>query len=283
MRLPAFCLALALCAAVPLAAWGPKGHRIVATLALQDLPPDLAEWFQGRADVFKEHVNEPDHWKASDPQEGPRHYLDCEAYGGPGRVPLSRAAAERRLGPEAFQHDGQVPWTIQDRVQELAQAFRDGDPDQVAFRAAILCHYVGDISVPLHTTENYDGQLTGQQGVHKRWESGLVERLGSWDPEPMPLEPAGADAPFQWLRASYTLVPGLLADDQAASQLGSPDASRNAWDSPYWSEFNRRQGPHVKEQLVLAGQRTAEMILLAWESAGRPTALGHAGAESRRI
>jgi hypothetical protein len=29
--------------------------------------------------------------------------------------------------------------------------------------------------VPLHTTENYNGQLTGQDGIHGFWESRLVE------------------------------------------------------------------------------------------------------------
>src|SRR5690606_8355394 len=28
---------------------------------------------------------------------------------------------------------------------------------------------------PLHTTENYNGQLTGQRGIHGLWESRLVE------------------------------------------------------------------------------------------------------------
>jgi hypothetical protein len=32
-------------------------------------------------------------------------------------------------------------------------------------------HYLGDLNVPLHTTMNYNGQLTGQEGIHGFWES----------------------------------------------------------------------------------------------------------------
>lgn len=125
MRLGSAFLAL-VCCACPLAAWGAKGHRMVAQAALRDLPPPVAAWFQGQEDTLPEHANDPDVWRSSDPLEGPRHYLDCEPYGGPGAVPRDLGAAQAMLGPEAFQEDGQVPWTIQDRVDTLARAFQGG-------------------------------------------------------------------------------------------------------------------------------------------------------------
>ena len=42
------------------------------------------------------------------------------------------------------------------------------------------------------------------------------------------------------------------------------DAQESARQSYYWAEFTRLEGPVVQEQLNRAGQRTAEMILLAW-------------------
>jgi len=41
-------------------------------------------------------------------------------------------------------------------------------------------------------------------------------------------------------------------------------------DASYWTAFRQLQEPHVKEQLTLAAQRTAEMILFAWIRAGKP-------------
>jgi hypothetical protein len=267
MRLLPVLLAFSCLVPAPLAAWGAKGHELVASAAFRDLPADLAPWFQDREQTLVDHCNDPDHWKDYDPKEGPRHFLDSEAYGGPAAVPRDIKEAEARLGTEAFQKDGQVTWVIQDRVRSLADAFRDGDPDQVTLQAAILCHYVGDLSVPLHTTANYDGEGSGQKGVHRRWETGLVERLGDWEPE-VRTPGLGADpwsAPWDWLQSSNALVAGLLQDDLEAS-----GRSRQDRESVYWREFKRRQLPKVKEQLALAGQRTARMILLAWNLAGSP-------------
>jgi hypothetical protein len=266
-------LAVVCSLSIPLAAWGRKGHEITASLAFRDLPPELGPWFQGQEAILLDHCNDPDEWRQGDAQEAPRHFLHAEAYGGPAGVPRDIQEAEARLGPEAFEQNGQVPWIIQQRVERLAKAFRAGDPARAALESAILCHYVGDLNVPLHTTANYNGQLTGQHGVHARWETGLVERLGSWDPEPRPATPGEAAwfAPFQWLQESYALVAPLLRDDAASTEPSLAQSSQwNAQISHYWTEFRRRQTPCVKEQLERAGHRTAEMILLAWTLAGQP-------------
>jgi len=272
MRLLPCLVAFAVCAPLPLPAWGRKGHQIVASLACRDLPAELAPWFQGREAILRDHCNDPDEWRNRDHQEQPRHFLDADAYGGPAQVPLERRDAEARLGPEAFEKNGQVPWVVQDRVQDLAAAFGTGDPDRAAYAAAILCHYVGDLNVPLHTAANYNGQFTGQHGVHGRWETGLVERLGSWDPAPRTavLGECPELAPFDWLVQSSALVAQLLEDDLEAGEPGAGEAQLNARRSRYWTEFARRQAPRVKEQLALAGQRSAQMILLAWTRAGSP-------------
>jgi hypothetical protein len=248
----------------------------VATAALKDVPPELAAWFQGQEATVPDHVNDPDRWKFNDPLEGPRHFLDGEPYGGADQVPVAEDAAKAQVGPDLFQKNGQVPWTILDRVQLLSRAFGAGDRAQVALEAAWLCHYVGDISVPLHTTSNHNGDDTGQHGVHKRWEAGLVERIvdqEGWVPEVRPAvlgkDPLGA--PHAWLVDSYDLVPGVLADDLQA-QDGSGRMVELDLSRDYWRIFLERQGPHVKEQLTLAAQRTARMVLLAWTNAGSPAA-----------
>jgi hypothetical protein len=269
-------LLAALFAAAPLSAWGVLGHQLVAVASVADLPPGLAAWFAGREDILRDHASDPDHWKHTDPLERPRHYLECEPYGGPDRVPLDEGAARTLLGPDAFQEAGQAPWTILDRVQVLADSFASGDPDQVALDASILCHYVGDLSVPLHTTVNRHGDRTGQRGIHKRWHTCLVERMESdegWIPEVRPagLGPHPQAAPWAWLKQGFALLPGLLADDLAA-QRADPGGEDGGFGEEYWRVFRQAQEPHVKEQLTLGAQRTAQMILLAWTRAGRPAA-----------
>jgi hypothetical protein len=189
-------------------------------------------------------------------------------------VPLPEAAARSRLGPDLFTQSGSVPWTIQDRVQRLTRAFQAGDAPTAAFEASILSHYVGDLNVPLHTTVNHDGDLTNQHGVHHRWETGLLNRIvdaGGWAPDVRPAGSAGPDAPWAWLKESFNLVAGVLADDLAAEQA-SMKATRETLGSAYWQMFLQLQAPHVKEQCSLAAQRTAQMIVLAWTQAGSPPA-----------
>ena len=256
----------------PLGAWGRQGHELVAATALRDLPPRVAAWFSGREAEVRGHANDPDDWKLLDPLEHPRHYLHCEPYGGPARVPRARAEAEARLGP-GFQANGQLPWTLLDRVGRLAAAFAAGDSGRAAVEASWLSHYVGDLNVPMHATVNHNGERTGQGGVHHRWEMGLLDRLvaGGWRPPVRPAELAKA-APWAWLEESFRLIPGVLAGDLAARQepagpVRDPDPGPG-----YWSAYLRLQGGQVQEQLTLAAQRSARMILLAWIRAGAPPA-----------
>lgn len=271
-------MATLLVLAPPLAAWGPQGHQLAATAALADLPPEVAAWFTGQEATVRDHANDPDAWKASDPLESPRHCLDVEAYGGLGGLVTEEAAARNRLGPELFQKTGQVPWVILAWVRRLAKAFARRDPGQVALEAAILSHYVADLSVPLHTTLNYDGLETGQGGIHDRWEIGLLARIcadGSWAPpvHTVELDAQPEQLPWLWLKDSYSQVREVLGDDLTAGRPAGK-GGRDTEGPRYWKVFLKLQGPAVKTQLRLSAERTAEMILYAWDRAGRPEAKG---------
>ena len=43
--------------------------------------------------------------------------------------------------------------------------------------AGAIGHYVGDLSQPLHVSENFDGQLSEQKGVHRFYEDIVVDEL----------------------------------------------------------------------------------------------------------
>jgi len=264
-------LLLVLLVAAPLSAWGDKGHRAVSALALRSLPEGPRAWFHGREAVVCDHASDPDHWK-QDRKEGPRHFLDMEAYGGPDHLPRTLQAAQVQAGGD-FYRIGVVPWIIQDRWRDLVDAFREGDSAKVALTTAVLGHYIADAHVPLHTTGNHDGQLTNQKGVHSRWESGLVERhiLA----EDLPVLPAQPDAaflnrPWEWLRAAHALLPQLLEDDRASDRTTPLDGHGKRRTQAYWMLFWAKQGPVVKQQLQLGGQHLGDAILNAWIAAGSP-------------
>ena len=266
-------LILLLLAASPLWSWGDKGHRVVSALAIRSLPAEPRAWFAGREAEVCDHASDPDHWK-QDRKEGPRHFLDMEPYGDPASLPRTLEEAQARLGGDYYRR-GVVPWIIQDRWRDLVDAFRSGDPAQVALATAILGHYIGDAHVPLHTTQNHDGQLTDQRGVHSRWESGLVERYLVIDDLSAP--PAQSDAdfldhPWDWLKAAHALVPQLLEDDRRADRTTPLSGEGKQRTQAYWLIFWAEQGPVVKQQLQLAGQHLGDAVLNAWIVAGKPAA-----------
>jgi hypothetical protein len=255
----------------PLWPWGDKGHRAVSALALRSLPPEPGAWFQGREAEVSDHASDPDHWK-QDRKEGPRHFLDMEPYGDPDHLPLTLEEAQTRLGGDYYRR-GVVPWIIQDRWRDLVAAFREGDRAKVVLATAILGHYIADAHVPLHTTENHNGQLSGQKGVHSRWETRLVERSVTevnLTVQPAKADPAFLQRPWEWLRAAHALVPQLLQDDQSADRTTPQDQGAKQRSQAYWTIFWAKQGPTVTQQLQLAGQHLGDAILNAWITAGRP-------------
>jgi hypothetical protein len=70
---------------------------------------------------------------------------------------------------------GIVPWQINFMKHQLTEAFRQKDAKRILSISADIGHYIADAHVPLHTTENYNGQLTNQHGIHGLWESRLPE------------------------------------------------------------------------------------------------------------
>jgi len=70
---------------------------------------------------------------------------------------------------------GIVPWHLQKMQRDLTEAFRRRDAKRILRLAADFGHYIGDAHVPLHTCSNYNGQKTGQHGIHGFWESRIPE------------------------------------------------------------------------------------------------------------
>jgi len=76
---------------------------------------------------------------------------------------------------ETFSQYGILPYHLESYQQRLTYAFKDRNWPLVLRISTELGHYLSDAHVPLHTTENYDGQLSGQDGIHAFWESRIPE------------------------------------------------------------------------------------------------------------
>ena len=157
--------------------WGFFAHKKINRLAVFTLPPAMSGFYKTNIEYITETAVNPDRRRYAIPEEGPRHFIDLDGYGDSAIFKLPRywADAVKQFGEDSLQAHGIVPWHIQRVYLQLKEAFLIMDPDRILRASAELGHYVADAHVPLHTTKNYDGQLTDQVGIHGFWESRLPE------------------------------------------------------------------------------------------------------------
>lgn len=182
-------------------AWGKRGHQIVGEVAtlLVSQQPDAA-WLRGQSFNFGYYANVPDFiWKrpATYELEKPEHFVDMEVFRREfaknpdvkNPFDLSRKEFEEKF-PDLKPMAGRAFWRIRELNAELegvTQQLRElkeqtGEARQKLQEkwivlAGVLAHYIGDLGQPLHVTENHDGQMTDQKGVHSYFEDSMVDWL----------------------------------------------------------------------------------------------------------
>lgn len=159
--------------------WGFWAHRRINRLATFRLPPEMGIFYKKHIDYITENAVNPDRRRYAVVGEAERHFIDLDMYGDSALqiLPKSWADAKTKFGEDSLRKHGIAPWQVQITAYQLTAAFRSKNPRQILRISADLGHYVADSHVPLHTTRNYNGQLTGQVGIHAFWESRIPELL----------------------------------------------------------------------------------------------------------
>ena len=184
MKFKNLLLALLLPCILLFSSWGFFAHQRINKLAVFTLPKDLIGFYKNNIIYVTEHAVDPDKRRYADSLEAPRHYLDADHYGEkPFEViPRKWNDAVAKLSEDTLNAYGIVPWQIQRTYFKLVKAFENRDSILILKHSADLGHYIADAHVPLHTTENYNGQMTNQVGIHGFWESRLPELFaGDYD------------------------------------------------------------------------------------------------------
>lgn len=271
--------ALLMCSLVPSSAfaWGFVAHRSIMRRAIELLPPELKPFFSANREEIVMRSVDPDLWRVAGWEDDPNHFLD---FGMPElgpypftALPRDYGAAIERFGPATMKQIGTVPWRVAEEFGNLRRGFEGfkrqspyATSDVILF-AAVASHYIQDAHMPFHATNNYDGQLTGNRGIHARFERDLIERFESRltiNPAPPVSITSPRDATFDVLLASYQLVAPILAADKAAI------AGKDAYGDEYFEEFFAAVRPTLEKRLSEAVTATAALIIGAWEQAGRP-------------
>jgi hypothetical protein len=258
----------------PAAAWGFEAHKFILDRAIALLPAELRPFFEKNRVAIVEHAIDPDLWRTVgwDAEEGPRHFLDMDAYGAPpfAALPRDRDEAVKKFGLEMINRYGLLPWRAQEIQNKLVDAFQLKQAysrDNVKLFSSVIGHYLSDAQVPFHAALNHDGQLTGQWGIHSRFETELFERYRDKlqvAPAPVVKIESVRDFTFDSLIASYSHVQAILDADKAAV------AGRDVYDDVYFELMLTKVKPVLEARLASAITATASAITSAWEQAGKP-------------
>jgi len=265
------CLAgmLGLLFAPATSAWGEKGHQLIVSKAIDTLPPSIRPFFEANRSFLLQHVGDPLEAGAKNPAERRNRFLYLDRYGRfpYESLPRSYRAAVAKFTKPKLEANGLLPWQIGVYSEKLTNAMKAGKWDEARLDAALLAAYVAESHDPFSTTENYDGQLTGQNGVAERFDVNLVDRFSSF----FPVRPNDAffihdptDYAFEACLSSHSwLETILLADRNARRGLSS-------YTDEYYDRFYNQAAAILIRQLSDAATDIASYWYSAWVNAGQP-------------
>jgi hypothetical protein len=252
----------------PARAWGRRAHRMVNAAAVENLPEPLRTYIRARESYLAEHASDPDDLTASDPTQRIHHFTDAEAYEPYPFPKLREQFVVNDRGPTPRQaREGDSIWQIDLYEKRLVEDWKRGRWAQADHDAVFLAHFACDLTQPLHTVLNYDGQLTHQLGIHARFESELVNALNR------PLAPKTASARYE-ANVRARIFGEFLASYRARQKVFAADreaaAGKGYLDPQYFPTFLRLAGPVAKARLEAAVSFVSSLWYTAWVRAGKP-------------
>lgn len=264
--------------------WGFYGHRQINRFAVFTLPADMIVFYKSNIEYIEEASVAPDRRRYAVADEAPRHYIDLDDYGDSAVTLLPRhwSEAVQLLGEDSLMAHGIVPWQVTIMYHRLKEAFLLNDPERILKVSAELGHYVADANVPLHTTANYDGQLTGQDGLHAFWESRLPELFSSeYDFFVGRAEHVDDVAEAAWKavgNAHAALDSVLILEKQLFEKSGNKKfnfetkgkQTIKVVSSAYSRAYHELLNGMVERQMKASIKMTGDLWYTAWVDAGQP-------------
>lgn len=257
----------------PAYAWGPTAHRLVNSWAVQALPPEIRSFFEANRQFLIDHANDPDAWMLKDRYERKRHYIYLDKYGifPYLNLPHSFKRAVEQYGSGRINRDGLLPWQIGEYSLRLTNALKARNWEEAKQNAAVLGHYVADAHDPLNTSQNFDGQLTGQTGLASRFGIRLIDRYTNFFIF-RPDEATKIDDPteyaFQAVLEAHTWVDHIILEDRRSLE-GLAD-----FNDDYFDRFYSQVGSAAMRQINAAAHDAGSYWYTAWLNAGRPALPG---------
>ncbi len=266
--LSAFCIQ-------PAFPWGGSVHQFVNRKSVYHLPPAMSAFIQDST-TFASHASDADNRK--DPSdtslyaESPRHYIDLDDYPDFLNLPHSMDSVIALYGWERVKDNGTLPWATLWFYDSLVVQLRRGDWGTAVQTASDLGHYVADAHQPLHATKNYNGQLTGNYGIHSRYESTMLSSQYYLSalyviPDSVHYISDRTGYVFDYINHSTSLADSIMHGDNAAKAASGWNGSGSPPPS-YYTALWQYTGAMTIEQVQRATKSLANLWYSAWVDAG---------------
>jgi len=254
--------------------WGVVGHKLINRKTPQFFPPQMNAFLYW-TDSLAAHGSDADYRKSTDPNESPRHYIDIDNYPefiANGRIPQDFDSLVALHGLYFVLDQGIVPFSVIATVDSVKQAFIQHNWQKAMLKSADLGHYVGDSHNPLHLTKWYDGWSNFSNGIHSRYETGLISRDSAF------IQYLGDSIQFvsnintfvfDYVYANYRYVDSVYRCDSIAHVIAGNTSS-----TLYYQEFWNRAGNFTILLFKNASRALARLIYTAWVNAGSPLPTG---------
>jgi len=253
-----------------LCSWGYKGHQKInssSPIRMSARYKNFKEW----PEKMTLHGSDADNRKKNDLDEGAKHYIDIDAYQDfieKSQISPSTSDAFNKYGKSFVMKNGTLPWVTDSTYRILVKQFRSREWSKVVLTASDLGHYVGDGYMPLHLTINYDGKLTGQTGIHSRYESKMLNRY--IDEIPVTHSRPGKIGDvnhyiLDYISNNYQYKDSLLNADKFSFEK----AGHEYTDLYYETLWNQTKG-FTKKLIAGSSESLVALIKTAWIEAGRP-------------
>lgn len=279
LGLSGICILLLCCS------WGFFAHYRINKMAVYTLPKPMLGFYKANIDYIVEHAVSADKRRYVDSTEAPRHYFNADHYGKKpwAAMPQKWTDAATKFTADTLNKYGTVPWTIQYQYYKLVRAFKAHDTTGILNTSANLGHYLADAHVPLHLTQNYNGQLSNQTGIHALWESRIPELFGEKYNYKVGkaryIENPLAEA-FRICRASFKSVDTVLRFERILNKTFSADKKYTMvmhgkkavkdYSETYCLAYQKMMKGMVERQMRASILSVGSFWYSAWVDAGQP-------------
>lgn len=210
--------------------------------------------------------------------------VECDALGALFGLGAGSLDCRSAYAVDHFSEYGIVPYHLLQMQQRLTEAFRQKDQGRILRLSAEMGHYIGDAHVPLHTTENYNGQLTNQVGIHAFWESRLPELFADeqYDFFVGRAEYIASPKEYFWeaVLASHRLLDSVLLVEKELSEIFPEDRQYcyeerlgrtiRTYCREYAEAYHRRLAGMVERRMQASVHAIGSSWYTAWVDAGQP-------------